>query len=121
MFSSILNIDQKIVTDFLLSFYNLPFAILGLYYFKRILTSLGSKENKAILITIILGLGTSFWKYTVTDFSEITQACCLLAIVFHIINKREKQWLHIFLVFCFDINKTHILNIFHPFAHFIYN
>ena len=95
MFSSILNIDQRIVTDFLLSFYNLPFAILGLYYFKRILTSLGSKENKAVLLTIILGLGTSFWKYTVTDFSEITQACCLLAIVFHIINKSEKQWLHI--------------------------
>jgi hypothetical protein len=95
MFSSILSIEQRIVTDFLLSFYNLPFAILGLYYFKRILISLGSKESKAILVTIILGLGTSFWKYTVTDFSEITQACCLLAIVFYIINKSEKKWLHI--------------------------
>ena len=95
MFSSFLNIEQRIVTDFLLSFYNLPFAILGLYYFKRILIALGSTESKAILITIILGIGTSFWKYTVTDFSEINQACCLLAIVFYIIKKIENKWLHI--------------------------
>lgn len=95
IFSNILNIEQRIVTDFLISFYNLPFAILGLYFFKRILTTLGPTENKALVVTIILALGTSYWKYTVTDFSEISQACCLLAIIFHIINTREKKWLHI--------------------------
>ena len=86
IFLCITNYDQRVIIDFLISFYNIPFAILGLYFFKRILRELGSTEENAILIISILAIGTSYWKYTVTDFSEITQACCILAIVFNIIR-----------------------------------
>jgi hypothetical protein len=31
------NIDQRVFIDFILSFYNIPFALLGLYFFRSIL------------------------------------------------------------------------------------
>jgi hypothetical protein len=42
--SVIFAIPQDILTAFLLSFYNIPFAILGLWFIKKILLSLGRKK-----------------------------------------------------------------------------
>ena len=43
-------------------------------------------------MTISLALGTCYWKYSITDFSEITQSCLLLGIIFAIFSKNSKKW-----------------------------
>ena len=65
-------IELRMILDFILSFYNIPFAILGLYFFQKITLLLGASSIKAMFLTSMLGLGTCYWKYTVTDFSEIS-------------------------------------------------
>ena len=57
LISTALAIDQRIVIDCLISFYNVPFAILGLYFFRSILYStryLTSKGNIMHAIIILL-------------------------------------------------------------------
>lgn len=85
-------IELKMILDFILSFYNIPFAILGLYFFQKITHLLGASKMKSILMTVCLALGTCYWKYSVTDFSEITQSCLLLGIIFAILSKNSKKW-----------------------------
>ena len=77
-FASFTGIDQMMATHFFLSFYNIPFAILGLWNFRHILIALGQKKVIGDFLTICLAVGTIFWKYTVTDFSEIAQCALLL-------------------------------------------
>ena len=49
-----LAIDQRIIIDFLLSFYNVPFAILGLYFFRSILVQLGHHTSKGNIMHAII-------------------------------------------------------------------
>lgn len=85
-------IDLRLILNFTLSFYNIPFAILGLYFFQNITLQLGASKVKSILMTICLGLGTCYWKYTVTDFSEISQSCILLGIIHTILKRNKNMW-----------------------------
>ena len=78
LFASFTGIDQVMMTQFLLSFYNIPFAIIGLWNFRQILIILDQKKAISDFLTICLAVGTIFWKYTVTDFSEIAQCALLL-------------------------------------------
>ena len=64
-------LDEQLLTNFLLSFYNIPFAILGLWHFRRILVLLNQKKEVATFFTLCLARD-HFWKY-VADFSEITK------------------------------------------------
>lgn len=94
--SSLFIQDESLVTNFLLSFYNIPFALLGLWHFKRILEHLGQGKEKAEFLMICLGICTIFWKYVVTDFSEVTQIAFLLGAVSSCILKEEKnRWLKV--------------------------
>lgn len=95
LISQFFNFDQRLATDFLLSFYNIPFAIIALYFFYKILMHLGCSSKRASLMMSILAIGTCFWKYTVTDFSEITQACCVLGIIYNMLGNKYKKWLYI--------------------------
>ena len=70
-FANLTGMDQLMLTHFFLSFYNIPFAILGLLNFRHILNALGQKKIISDFLTICLAVGTIYWKYTVTDFSEI--------------------------------------------------
>jgi hypothetical protein len=89
-------LDEQLLTNFLLSFYNIPFAILGLWHFRRILVLLNQKKEVATFFTLCLALGTIFWKYVVTDFSEITQIALLLgAIHSYLIFDHPKRWLQV--------------------------
>ena len=74
----LVQIDQRIPIDFLLSFYNVPFAILGLWFFRSILLRLKATPDKANLAVVLLATTTAYWKYSTTDFSEITQTAFLL-------------------------------------------
>lgn len=84
--------DLRLILNFTLSFYNIPFAILGLYFFQNITLQLGASKVKSIFMTICLGLGTCYWKYTVTDFSEISQSCILLGIIYTVLKRDKNMW-----------------------------
>ena len=90
-----LAIDQRIVIDFLLSFYNVPFAILGLYFFRSILVRLGTSQAKATSCMLLLFCCTGFWKYSVTDFSEITQVAFLLGAINSLLLEKRSKWKHV--------------------------
>ena len=94
--SSLSGIEETLLTHFILSFYNIPFAILGLYYFRNILQSLGQNSEVSNFFMICLGFGTIFWKYVVTDFSEVTQISLLLgAINFYLQKYNNNKWFYI--------------------------
>ena len=85
--------DEVMLSHFILSFYNIPFALLGLWHFREIQKKLGQNHNTANFLMICLAIGTIFWKYVVTDFSEITQISLLLGAI-HSYTNREcpKRW-----------------------------
>lgn len=88
-------IELRLILDFILSFYNIPFAILGLYFFQKITLLLGASPMRSILLTSSLGIGTCYWKYTVTDFSEISQSSLLLLIIYILVSRKENMWLYL--------------------------
>ena len=90
--ASIIQIDQRIPIDFLLSFYNIPFAILGLWFFRSILLRLQVTPEKANLGVVLLAITTAYWKYATTDFSEITQAAFLLGALNGFLDPSPKKW-----------------------------
>ena len=90
--ASLVQIDQRIPIDFLLSFYNIPFAILGLWFFRSILLRLQATPEKANLAVVLLAITTAYWKYATTDFSEITQAAFLLGAMNAFLDPSPNKW-----------------------------
>ena len=86
------SIDQRVTIDFLLSFYNLPFALLGLWFFRSILIKLGASPAHANFFMLILGICTAYWKYTASDYSEIAQSSFLLGALHAVIGKSRRRW-----------------------------
>ena len=83
--------DEVMLSHFLLSFYNIPFALLGLWHFREILKKLGQDHDTANFLMICLASGTIFWKYVVTDFSEVTQISLLLGAIHSYINRESRM------------------------------
>ena len=98
--SHLTGLDLRLILNFILSFYNIPFAVLGLYFFQNITIQLGASKAKSIFMTICLGIGTCYWKYTVTDFSEISQSCILLGMIYTILKRDRRMWYK--LSFCYS-------------------
>ena len=67
---------------FLISFSNIPFALLTLFFFARLLRLFGVAEVYAGLLVVGLGLGTLIWPYAVFDFSEAMQMGLLMVAVY---------------------------------------
>jgi len=86
------SIDQRVFIDFILSFYNVPFALLGLYFFRCILLHFEITHRRANICMILLFTCTAYWKYSVTDFSEITQICFLLGAVKSALSSKSNKW-----------------------------
>ena len=66
------------LTGFLISFANIPFALLTLHLFGKTLQLLEISWKISRLLVIALGSATLCWKYAVYDFSEAMQASLLL-------------------------------------------
>ena len=92
-------VSESLTTGFLVSFYNVPFAIGALCFFHRICISLGAKARRATLATLILAIGTFFWKYTVTDYSEITQLFFLLGTTYYLLRGKDRDSVRASLMF----------------------
>ena len=70
-FASFTGIDQMMATHFFLSFYNIPFAILGLWNFRHILIALGQKKVIGDFLTICLAVGTIFGNILLLTFLKL--------------------------------------------------
>jgi hypothetical protein len=74
-------------TRFLLSFANIPIAILTLWLFARMLRVFEIREPTIRLLLVGLGLGTLFWRYAAYDFTEALQACGIVAGVYGVVRR----------------------------------
>ena len=113
--SLLTEIELRLLLDFLISFYNIPFALLGLYFFQKIVLLLGASKIKSIFMTFCLGICTCYWKYTVTDFSEIVQACFLLAIILTLLGKKDYMWYKLSFFYSFLVLLKLTYFVFFPF------
>ena len=91
--ASIFGQPEERLVYFALSFYNIPFALLGLWFLKGILLKLGRDIPQANATLVLLAVGTAYWPYAVTDFSEVTQVAFLLGALHAILSHSEKKWL----------------------------
>ena len=91
--ASILGQPEERLVYFALSFYNIPFALLGLWFLKGILLKLGREISQANATLVLLAIGTAYWPYAVTDFSEVTQIAFLLGALHAILSHCERKWL----------------------------
>jgi len=93
LISSILSQPSDVVVGFVLSFYNVPFAILGLYFIRKILLKLGSGLNRANATIALIAMGTFYWTYSVSDFSEVTQVSFLLGALYSVTTINKNRWI----------------------------
>jgi hypothetical protein len=77
-------------TGFMISFANIPFAILTLLLFAKLLKLFGVAGVYTWLILLGLGLGTLTWRYAVYDFSEGMQMCLLVLAVYGVARGTPK-------------------------------
>jgi hypothetical protein len=76
------------LTGFFLSFANIPFAMLTLVLFTKLLKFFGLTGASAWIIP--LGLGTLTWRYAGYDFSEEMQMGLLLLAVYAVVRRTPK-------------------------------
>ncbi len=74
------------LTGFLISFANIPFAMVGLLAFAKLLRLFGVAEVHSSLLVLALGLATLVWAYTASDFSEAMQMGLLMLAVYGVIR-----------------------------------
>jgi hypothetical protein len=84
--SRLIHLPTGEVTGFLLSFANIPFALLTLVLFGKLLKLFGVAGSHVWLLALALGLGTPMWHYAVSDFSEAMQMCLLLLVVYGVVQ-----------------------------------
>ncbi len=88
--------EEVMLSHFILSFYNIPFALLGLWHFREILKKLGQDHHTANFLMVCLATGTIFWKYVVTDFSEVTQISLLFGAIHSYIDREcPRRWIFV--------------------------
>ncbi len=75
---------------FLISFANIPFAMLTLILFARLLKLFGVTGVYTWLLPLGLGLGTLMWRYAGYDFSEEMQMGLLLLAVYGVVKGTPK-------------------------------
>jgi len=88
--SRLTHLPARELTGFLLSFANIPFALLTLLVFAKLLKLLGVTGVSPWLLPLALGLGTLAWRYAVYDFSEEMQMCFLLTTVYGVARGTSK-------------------------------
>lgn len=80
---------QKLI-GFLISFVNIPFAILTVFLFARLLRDFGLSDAYIWALSLALGLGTLAWKYATYDYSEEIQMCLLLLAYFGVVHNTRR-------------------------------
>jgi hypothetical protein len=85
--SRVTRIHNPELTWFLISFASIPFAILTLAFFAKLLRLLGIAEMHVNLLLVSLGLGSLTWPYAVSDLSEAMQMGLLMLAVYGVVRR----------------------------------
>ena len=85
--SRVTRLPNPELTWFLISFANIPFAILTLVFFAKLLRLFGIAEIPVNLLVVGLGLGTLAWPYAVSDVSEAMQMSLLMLAVYGVVRR----------------------------------
>ncbi len=75
---------------FLISFANIPFAILTLVFFAKLLRLFGIAEIYVAVLLVGLGLGSLTWPYAVSDCSEAMQMGLLTLAVYGAVRQNNR-------------------------------
>jgi hypothetical protein len=81
---------STLLIEFLVSFANIPFVILALVVFARILRQFSVPETFAMFCLLGLGLGTLAWRYACYGFSEGMQMGLLTLVVYALIRRTSR-------------------------------
>ncbi len=85
--SSVTKLPAEELTWFILSFASIPFAILTLVFFAKLLRLFGIPEIHISLLLVGLGLGSLTWPYAVSDCSEAMQMGLLTLAVYGVVRR----------------------------------
>ncbi|MFI5297012.1 MAG: hypothetical protein ACHREM_02850 [Polyangiales bacterium] len=88
--SRVSHLPESALIGFFVSFVNVPFSLLLLWTFKRLLERWRVEEARVALLVIGLGLGTLCWRYAGYDFSEAMQGALLL-VVYEATTRGERR------------------------------
>jgi hypothetical protein len=88
--SNFTRLPEPELTGFLISFANIPFGLLALVMFSRLLRQFGVSGVSAWLLPLGLGLGTLAWRYAGYDFSEEMQMGLLMLAVYGVARGTPK-------------------------------
>lgn len=102
-FSKITHLSETALIGYFISFANLPFMLLLLLVFVRILRYFKVNENYLPYILLCIGIGSIFWRYTVYDFSELQQSSLLLVTIYGLLINSKKSSLISGIAFSFLI------------------
>lgn len=84
--AAILRLPSNELTGFLISFANIPFAILSAALFGLLLRRFGASGKSARWLVLGLGAGTLCWRYAGYDFSEALQMGFLLLAIYGVLR-----------------------------------
>ena len=82
---------EPVVTGFLISFAQIPLALLLLALFARCLQHFGVPPAAVVWSTVALGLGTLCWHYATCDLSEAMQAALLFGVYYGVIQRERSS------------------------------
>ena len=109
-----IQVEERVLIDCLVSLTSPLFGILGLIFFRKILSNLGASSIKSNFALITLGISSFYWKYSTIDFSAIMQACSLLGVFYYFSSSKSGRLLFVSFWISFLISIKVIYVIFIP-------
>jgi len=91
LIASLTSLPEDLLTRFLISFYNIFFGAGTAVIMFLIIRFFKAPKKIAVTMAFILGLTTMCWRYSVSDFSEITQTFFLLLTVYCVLKNNKKS------------------------------
>jgi len=91
--AGIMGVSRIFMTELLISFFNVFFGVGACLLMFRLSLFFKASIKTSCMMALLLGLATSCWHYSVSDFSEVTQMCLLLLAVYCILKNTSASFL----------------------------
>jgi len=91
LMASLTSLPEDLLIRFLISFYNIFFGAGAAVIMFLIIRFFKAPKKIAFASALVFGLATMCWRYSVSDFSEITQTFFLLLTVYSVLKNNKKS------------------------------
>lgn len=91
LIASLTSLQEDLLIRFLISFYNIFFGAGTAVIIFLIIRFFKATKKIAFALSLIFGLATMCWRYSVSDFSEIAQTFFLLLTVYCVLKNNKKS------------------------------